>query len=228
MSTARELARAALSLPAERAPEQGDLSLALAGAEAADLLKGGALTLVGDVLVPGPPAATGDRLLDQAAAALVRQEPYEKVEDWLWRRGNGLAATYVDDLGRAEPHGHAPGHGLRARFARHAPADPPAAHLEDEHRGADEPLVGDLLAVLRGVDALPEEADEAAEEKAQDATVVGSEDLAEDATGDASEDPAVDAVATVLAAVGDAVTDLEALRLRREVEDAAFDNMWRA
>ncbi|SEG92122.1 Golgi phosphoprotein 3 (GPP34) [Actinacidiphila yanglinensis] len=220
MSTARDLARAALSLPAERAPEQGDLSLALAGAEAADLLKGGALTLVGDVLVPGPPAMTGDRLLDQAAAALVRQEPYEKVEDWLWRRGNGLAAAYVDDLGRAEGIGHATGHGLRARFARHAPADLPVAHPAEEHRGADDPLVGELLAVLRGVDALPEEADEEAEEKAQDATA--------DVAGDGTEDPAGDAVATVLAAVGDAVTDLEALRLRREVEDAAFDNMWRA
>ncbi|MET7436192.1 GPP34 family phosphoprotein, partial [Streptomyces flaveolus] len=30
-----------------------------------------------------------------------------------------------------------------------------------------------------------------------------------------------------LAAVGDAVTSLEALRLRRDVENAAFDNMWR-
>ncbi|CAM5322629.1 HTH gntR-type domain-containing protein OS=Streptomyces antimycoticus OX=68175 GN=SSPO_097140 PE=4 SV=1 [Streptomyces antimycoticus] len=37
-----------------------------------------------------------------------------------------------------------------------------------------------------------------------------------------------DAVATVLAAVGDAVTRLEAVRLRRDVENAAFENMWRA
>ncbi|MEU5247025.1 GPP34 family phosphoprotein, partial [Streptomyces asoensis] len=37
-----------------------------------------------------------------------------------------------------------------------------------------------------------------------------------------------DAVGTVLAAVGDAVTELEAVRQRRSIEDAAFDNIWRA
>jgi hypothetical protein len=35
------------------------------------------------------------------------------------------------------------------------------------------------------------------------------------------------AVTTVLAAVGDAVTQLEAVRLRRDIENAAFDNVWR-
>ncbi|MGW0860142.1 GPP34 family phosphoprotein [Streptomyces sp. NPDC002690] len=37
-----------------------------------------------------------------------------------------------------------------------------------------------------------------------------------------------DAVSTVLAAVADTVTELAAARLRRYVEDAAFDNIWRA
>ncbi|MFD7694146.1 hypothetical protein [Streptomyces sp. NPDC059805] len=36
-----------------------------------------------------------------------------------------------------------------------------------------------------------------------------------------------DALSTVLASVGDAVAELEAVRLRRGVEDAAFDNIWR-
>ncbi|WKK22868.1 GPP34 family phosphoprotein [Streptomyces olivoreticuli] len=36
-----------------------------------------------------------------------------------------------------------------------------------------------------------------------------------------------DAVETVLAAVGDALMDLEAVRQRRAIEQAAFDNVWR-
>ncbi|MET7442896.1 hypothetical protein ABZS63_38460, partial [Streptomyces sp. NPDC005568] len=36
-----------------------------------------------------------------------------------------------------------------------------------------------------------------------------------------------DGVATVLAAVNDAVMELEAVRQRRAIEDAAFDNVWR-
>ncbi|WP_425276349.1 hypothetical protein [Streptomyces carpinensis] len=42
MTTARDLALVALSLPSDRAVERGGLSLALAGAEAVDLLKSGA------------------------------------------------------------------------------------------------------------------------------------------------------------------------------------------
>jgi hypothetical protein len=37
-----------------------------------------------------------------------------------------------------------------------------------------------------------------------------------------------EAVVTVVAAVGDAVAELEAVRQRRTIEDAAFDNIWRA
>ena len=36
-----------------------------------------------------------------------------------------------------------------------------------------------------------------------------------------------DAATTVLIAVGEAVTQLEAIRLRRGIENAAFDNVWR-
>src|SRR5262249_41535006 len=36
-----------------------------------------------------------------------------------------------------------------------------------------------------------------------------------------------DAVTTVLAAVGDSVMELEAVRQRKQIEDAAFDNVWR-
>lgn len=36
-----------------------------------------------------------------------------------------------------------------------------------------------------------------------------------------------DAVTTVLAAVNDAVMELEAVRQRRSIENAAFANLWR-
>src|SRR3954452_10257163 len=94
MTTPRDLMIVTLDVASSRPVEQGDLSLALAGAELIDLLGAGAVTLDDDRIVPGPETVTDDRLLDEAAAALVRQEPYESAEDWLWRRGNGLSSTY--------------------------------------------------------------------------------------------------------------------------------------
>ncbi|MFB7502794.1 MULTISPECIES: GPP34 family phosphoprotein [Streptomyces] len=198
MTTARDLALVALGLPPDRLVEQGDLSLALAGAEAVDLVQRGALTLDGDRMMPGPRPATGDRLLDQAAAALVRQEPHETVEDWLWRRGNGLTEAYVDELDRAGFLVHPQGHGFRARFAPTMPADSPERRRAEERRASGEPVLAALTDVLR----------------------IGHAPL------DTGESLAGDAAA-LLAAVGDAVAQLEAVRLRRGVEDAAFDNVWR-
>ncbi|WP_225847495.1 GPP34 family phosphoprotein [Streptomyces sp. HPF1205] len=224
MSTARDLALAALGLPPDRSVEQGDLSLALAGAEAVDLLASGALTLDGDRMVPGPPVATGDRLLREAAAALVRAEPYETVEDWLWRRGTDLAAVYADDLDRDGLLGRAPWHGLRARFARSTPADPPVHRRAEEHRAPAEPVLAALMAVLR-IEGAPQDPD------AGDATDTGGSDAGTDSAGgtggNTDGSPGGDAVTTVLAAVGDAVARLDAMRLRRGIEIAAFDNMWR-
>ncbi|NEB08684.1 GPP34 family phosphoprotein, partial [Streptomyces coelicoflavus] len=40
-------------------------------------------------------------------------------------------------------------------------------------------------------------------------------------------DPEDDGVAVVLAAVNDAVVELAAIRQRRSIEEAAFDNIWR-
>ncbi|MFD7694145.1 hypothetical protein [Streptomyces sp. NPDC059805] len=77
MSTARALALIALGLPAERAVEPGDLSLVLAGAEAADLLADGRLSLDGDGMMPGDGTASDERLLDEAFASLVRHPPRE-------------------------------------------------------------------------------------------------------------------------------------------------------
>ncbi len=100
MSTAQDLAIIALSA-SDREVGQGDLSLALAGAEVLDLAEAQVIGLDGERLVPGTGSAAGDRLLDEAAATVVRQEPYESVEDWLWRRGRELSAAYTDELERA-------------------------------------------------------------------------------------------------------------------------------
>ncbi|MEV5176399.1 GPP34 family phosphoprotein [Streptomyces flaveolus] len=199
MTTAQDLALVVLGLPPDRPVGQGDLSLALAGAEAIDLLESGALTLDDERIVPGPRVATGDLLLDQAVASLARQEPYETVEDWLWRRGRDLAAAYVDDLERAGLFAHPRRHGFHLRSGPAVPADSPEHARAEERRESGEPVLGSLLAAV-GIGADPSEEDESG---------------------------TPDAVTTVLAAVGDAVTQLEALRLRRDVENAAFDNMWR-
>lgn len=45
--------------------------------------------------------------------------------------------------------------------------------------------------------------------------------------GDEPAGELADDAATVLAAVGDAVMELEAVRQRKVIEDAAFDNVWR-
>ncbi|MEV7236789.1 hypothetical protein AB0N06_23285 [Streptomyces sp. NPDC051020] len=71
MTTARDLALVTLGLSPDRPVGQGDLSLALSGAEAVDLLTCGALTLDRDRMVPGPRMETGDRLQHCAARAHV-------------------------------------------------------------------------------------------------------------------------------------------------------------
>ncbi|MER6979479.1 GPP34 family phosphoprotein, partial [Streptomyces carpinensis] len=90
MTTPRDLLFVSLDVPGTRPVEQGDLSLALAGAELVDLLSAESVSLDGERILPGLVPATGDRLLDEAGASLVGEAPYETVEDWLWRRGRGL------------------------------------------------------------------------------------------------------------------------------------------
>ncbi|MEU7059830.1 GPP34 family phosphoprotein [Streptomyces sp. NPDC046197] len=201
MTTARDLLFVTLDVPSSRPVEQGDLSLALAGAELADLIADEALVLDDDDrILPGLRPTTGDRLLDEAAAALVRQAPYESVEDWLWRRGRGLASAYATDL---EAEGRAPGSRHRwmpLRSERPAPADSPARRHAADRWASREPVLTGLAAAL----GIPEGA---AEEPA---------------------DPADDALVSVLAAVNHALTELEAVRQRRRIEDAAYDNVWRA
>jgi hypothetical protein len=199
MNTARDLAIVALDVAPSRPVEQGDLSLALAGAEVLDLIEAGALTLADDHIVPGAQAPTGDRLLDEAANAVVRQEPYESVEDWLWRRGRGLSAVYVDDLERIGLTTRSRGRRIPLRTGRTTLVDSPARHRAEERRAAGEPVLT-ALAAAAGIH------DGAAE------TTEGLDGAA---------------VTTVLAAVGEAVMELEAVRQRKSIEDAAFDNVWR-
>ncbi|GGM25068.1 hypothetical protein GCM10010129_82010 [Streptomyces fumigatiscleroticus] len=211
MTTARDLALVVLGLPPERPVERGDLSLALAGAEAVDLLERGVLTLDGDRMVPGPRTATGDRLLDQAAGSLLRRAPYETVGDWLWRRGHQLAAIYAEDLERTGLLVSPRGHRYRLRTGRPVPADSPERRSAEERRVSGEPVLAALTAVLGTRDTEDTEDTEGTE--------VSPTDTRESLDGGP--------VSTVLAAVGDAVTELEAARLRRDVEDSAFDNIWR-
>ncbi|MFB7458966.1 GPP34 family phosphoprotein [Streptomyces sp. NPDC056188] len=200
MTTPRDLLLITMDVPSERPVEQGDLSLALAGAELADLLAAGAAGLDGDHIVPLPRRDTGDPLLDRAAASLKERPPHESVEDWLWRRGEGLAVAYIVAL---EAEGQLTGRRHRwmpARGNRKTPADTPARHAAAERWASRDPVIAGLAAAV-GIEAEP------------GAPLTAPDD---------------DALVTVLATVNDAVTELEAVRQRRRIENAAFDNIWRA
>ncbi|MFE2736528.1 GPP34 family phosphoprotein [Streptomyces sp. NPDC059349] len=199
MTTARDLAIVALAERPDHPVEQGELSLALAGAEVFDLIEAKALIVDGDRLVPSAQAPTGDRLLDEAAAALVRQEPYESVEDWLWRRGRGLSSGYVDELEREGLTTRPRGLRNPLRGGRTEPVDSADRRRAEERWAAGEPVLA-ALAAAAGI----------RDEPADDAPELAG-----------------DAVAAVLAAVGTAVQELQAVRQRRAIEDAAFDNVWR-
>ncbi|MFD3486420.1 GPP34 family phosphoprotein [Streptomyces sp. NPDC058665] len=216
MTTPRDLLITTLEVAADHPPGQGDLSLALAGAELIDLLNAGAATLEDDRIVPGEisPGAngtTGDRLLDEASSALDRRAPYETVEDWLWRRGRGLAAVHLAAL-RSE------GQITQRRRSRWIPfgagrlalTGTPARRSALDRWGSNEPVLASLGAALRIRDE-PE----------------GSTDAEGPPEPEGSSGEADDPVETVLAVVHNALRDLEAERQRRSIEQAAFDNIWR-
>ncbi|MET7887978.1 GOLPH3/VPS74 family protein [Streptomyces avermitilis] len=199
MTTPRDLLIVAMDVGSSRDVEPGDLSLALAGAEVIDLLDAGALTLEGDHIVSNNQWTLGDRLLDEAASSLVRQPPHESVEDWLWRRGRGLSQAYLAALETEGQVARQPGRWLPVRTGRTALVDSPARRHAADRWEAGEPVLA-VLAAAAGIHDLP----------------------TEDSPGIADE-----AVVTVLAAVNDAVMELEAVRQRRSIEEAAFDNIWR-
>lgn len=198
MSTPRDLLMIALAMESDRSPEQGDLSLALARAELIDLLDVQAVRLDVERIVPVRRPAAGDHLLDEAAVSLVGQEPYESVGDWLWRRGRGLYSAYLATL-------EAEGLVVRRRrwrllrTGRTMLVDSPAQRAAAQSwASGDAVLVA--LAAAAGVQG------------EQTAGSPGITDVA---------------VATVLAAVRDAVTELGLERQRRAIEGDAFDNVWR-
>ncbi|GHC61834.1 GOLPH3/VPS74 family protein [Streptomyces cinnamoneus] len=197
MTTARDLLIAVMGEAPDRPAERGEVSLALAGAELADLLAAGVVTLGGDQgdrIVPGPPTGTGDPLLDEAAASLTAEAPYEAVGDWLWRRGRDLASAYVAAL-------EADGHVRRQRRSWTFRPGRPVLTDPDGRLRSNEPVLAALVTAVR----------------------TGDEGNAEAAAPGVADD----AVDTVLAAVNGAVMELEALRQRRAIEQSAFDNIWR-
>ena len=200
MSTAWDLLIVTKDDAAGTPVDQDDLSLALAGAELLDLIDSPAARLDGDRIVPGPPVTTSDGLLDQAAASLVRQEPYETVDQWLWRRGEKLSSAYAEAL---ETEGYAVR--PRRRWVPLRSDHPVLVDSPVRERAADRWASGEpVLSVLAAAVGVP-----------------GGEAGRPDSVPD--ED-----AAAVLAAVGNAVTELEAERQRRRIEKDAFDNVWRA
>ncbi|MER6977315.1 GOLPH3/VPS74 family protein [Streptomyces carpinensis] len=200
MSTSRDLMIVALGAAPNRPVDRGDLSLALAGAEAYDLLRAEAIGLDGERILPRARPEPDDRLLGEAASSLVREAPYESLEDWLWRRGRGLASAYLAELEREgqvswERHRWLPFSGGRTVLS-----DTQARRRATYRWAADEPV---LLAL---------------------AAAVGIRDELSPAEPGITDE----AVLTVLAAVHDAVMELEAVRQRRAIEEAAFANVWRA
>ncbi|MFF1411889.1 GPP34 family phosphoprotein [Streptomyces sp. NPDC058289] len=205
MSTAKDLFIIAMDERPGVGIGQGDLSLVLAGAELIDLLAVQAASLDGDSIVPGGQYELHDELETEAASALIRQVPYEKVEDWLWRRGRELSATYQSALEEA-------GWLTRGRRAllpfgndRLEVAETPARRRARSRWEAGEPTLISLATAL-GIDA------------------TRPEDGGEHANEPALED---EAVTTVLATINEAVMELEAVRQRRSIENAAFANVWR-
>ncbi len=149
MTTARDLLTVTMDMPSTQSVERGDLSLALAGAETIDLLRLRAVTLDHDRLVPGAAGAIDDRLLTEAAASLVRQKPYETVEDWLWRRGRGLPTAY---LAAFEDEGQLTRQRQRRWLvfggSRMVLVDSPARRRAAHRWAADEPVLAALAASI--------------------------------------------------------------------------------
>ncbi|MEV0905227.1 GOLPH3/VPS74 family protein [Streptomyces hokutonensis] len=199
MSTPRDLLIVAMDVAPDRPIESGDLSLVLAGAEVVDLLAAEAVVLDGDLIVPNLQVPLPDGLLDDAASALVREAPYESVEDWLWRRGRGLPSAYLAALEKEGVVARQRGRWTSVSSGRTALVDSPARSRAADRWATGEPVLAQLAAAA----GIREVSDE-------DSAKVTDE-----------------ALDTVLATVHDAVTELEAVRQRKGVEDAAFDNVWR-
>ncbi|MFD4223042.1 MULTISPECIES: GOLPH3/VPS74 family protein [Streptomyces] len=200
MTTAKDLFIIAMDPEPEHTVGQGDLSLALAGAELLDLIGAGTITVDGDLIVPGGSSAPDDRLLGEATAGLTRQPPHERIEDWLWRRGRDLSAAYQDALERDGE--------LTQKRSGLLPFGPKQVELVDtpaRRRALARREEGDpVLASLASAVGLDGTGSDDAEIRLDDETVTA-----------------------VVATVHEAVMELEAVRQRRTIENTAFANVWR-
>jgi hypothetical protein len=201
MTAPRDLLIVTMDMAITRPVHRGDLSLALAGAELVDLYRDRIILVADDRIVPGDSPVMVDRLLEDAASSIVRQEPYERVGDWLWRRGRGLADTYLAAL---EAEGQAvreqSRHLLVFHTSRLVLVDSADRRSAANRWAAREPV---LATLAKGI-GLPGEEDE--------------------------ELPRVDdTVATVLAAVDEALEELRLERQRRsrKRDAATADNVQR-
>lgn len=197
MTTPQDLLITILDTAATRPVPPGDLSLALAGAELIDLLQYPSIRLDGGRIVPGHLPEPADPLLTLAAASFVREEPYELVNEWLWRRGNSLTQTYIAALETQQLLVRRGRNFLRSKQADLA--DSPERRQAARRWASAEPVLHALAASL-GISS------------EQTPRLPGTTDYAVD---------------TVLAAVVTAIEELEAERHRRAIEQAAFDNLWR-
>ncbi|MFE3656007.1 GPP34 family phosphoprotein [Streptomyces sp. NPDC059165] len=202
MTTSRDLMIIAVDAESSRPVERGELSLALAGAEVIDLIEVGAVVLDDDRIVPGYRPTLADALLDQAASDLVRDVPYESVDDWLWRRGRGLSEAYRTAFEAEGLVGRRRRRGMPFGTGHVVTADSPDRRAATDRWASAEPVLVALAAAL-GIRAAD------AEETVDSAGV------------------ADDAVDTVLAAVHGSLLELAAIRQQRAIEQAAFDNIWR-
>ncbi|MEV7467973.1 GPP34 family phosphoprotein [Streptomyces kronopolitis] len=212
MTTPRDLLMVAMDAAPVRAVERGDLALALAAAEAIDLLTARAIALDGERLVPGYRPALTDRLLDEAASSVVQQPPYEPIGEWLWRRGRGLSEAYLAVLesdGQLTRQRHR--RWLLLRTDEVVLVDTPARREAAHRWSSGEPVLTALAA----------------------AAGIGEERRDEERSGEERPDGAPDAidddVTTVITALEDAVQELAAERQRRDRrrDDAAVDNVRR-
>ncbi|MFE3139165.1 GPP34 family phosphoprotein [Streptomyces scopuliridis] len=206
MTTPRDLMITAMDV-APSPPVAGELSLALAGAELIDLLAAEAIRLEDDRIVPAHRPALADRLLDQAATSLTREAPYESVADWLWRRGRGLASAYLAALEADGQLTRRRRHRLPFRTGRMVLTDSPDRRRAADRWASHEPV---LTALATAVGIPGRDGGDAGDKETEEAPGVPD-----------------DAVETVLVAVNEALIELEAVRQRRSIEQAAFDNIWR-
>ncbi|WP_405506216.1 GPP34 family phosphoprotein [Streptomyces cyaneofuscatus] len=211
MTTAKDLFIITMDPRPERSVGQGDLSLALAGAELIDLIDAGAVTVDEDRIVPVEASTPQDGLLGEAAALLTREPPHERIEDWLWRRGRDLAAAYQAALEEDGELTRKRSGRLSFGSKRVEPVDTPARRAAAERWEEREPVLAALASAVGVEGGRPENAEEAED------------------TENAEDQPGLDddAVTAVVTAVHDAVMELEAVRQRRTIENSAFANLWR-